>query len=162
MTDIGKTMEQLKPQRQKRREQRIERLGHLHSDCEMNYLRLQKIIGVTTGLTRVYQIGTTAEIEAEFEVTRESAYTRMLILHGHIRTLPWAGNQKMAVRIYDDASMAEVVSIDRQRVRMLNYDYPNNDMYVPDEKNQLNQFLSVWLKRILSEGFPIEQVSILS
>jgi len=153
-------MDKLKPTRQKKREQRIERLGHLHSDCELNYLRLQKIIGNDTGLTRVYQIGSTSEVEAEFVVDRESAYTRMLMLEGHIRTLPWAGSQTMAVRIYDDADMAEVISIDRQRVRLLNYDYPNRDMYVPDEKNQLNHFLGVWLKRILTEGFPVKRISV--
>lgn len=137
-----------------KRQQRIERLSHFHSDCELNYARLLKLIGMDSDQTAVYQSGSDKEIELRIEVLRESQYTRLLSLKGRMEFLPWAGTQIMAVRMYDDAQMAEVISIDRRRVRLINYVYPNKDMYAPDEKNQLNHFLGRWLEHMLSSGLP--------
>lgn len=145
-----------------RRQKRVQRLSHFHSDCELNYARLRKLIGDCSSGSYLYQSrewGEGKEIELSIEITQESRYTRMLRIRGTMSFLPLAGAQTMHVRVYDDARMVEVISMDRKRVRLINYFYPNKDMYAPDEKNQLNHFLGRWLEHMLSNGLP-EKTSI--
>jgi len=71
--------------------------------------------------------------------------------------LPWETEQRMAVRLYLDARMAEVVSCGAERVRLLKYAYPNEHMYSPDEKNQINRFLGKWLEHFIRLGRPMDQ-----
>lgn len=139
-----------------KRQQRIERLSYFHSDCELNYVRLQKLVGDQTNKTCVLRSGAKEEIELRIDISEESKYSRLLRLEGRMGFLPWACTQEMIVRMYDDARMAEVISVDRRRVRLINYKYPNKDMYAPDEKNQLNHFLGRWLEHMLATGLPTE------
>ena len=137
-----------------KRQQRIERLGYFHSDCELNYVRLQKLVGDKKDTSCAFKSTVNQEIELTIEISGESKYSRLLQLEGRMDFLPWACAQQMIVRMYDDAQMAEIVSIDRRRVRLINYVYPNKDMYAPDEKNQLNHFLGRWLEHMLNNGLP--------
>jgi uncharacterized protein YqiB (DUF1249 family) len=59
---------------------------------------------------------------------------------------------KMVIRLYHDARMAEVIS--NQDIRQIKprYDYPNTKMHLPDEKQQINQFLKEWLQLCLKLG----------
>lgn len=59
---------------------------------------------------------------------------------------------KMIIRLYHDARMAEVISSqDVQQVKP-RYDYPNEQMHLPDEKQQINYFLKEWLQLCLQLG----------
>ena len=49
------------------------------------------------------------------------------------------------VRIYEDAHLAEVISYQGKSRIKFKYEYPNNNMYVPDEKRQGNLLLYDWL-----------------
>lgn len=137
-----------------KRLQRVERLTHFHSDCEVNYARVLKLVGTGTEGTFVYQSGENTDVELRIDVSQESKYTRLLSLEGTMHGLPWANSQKMFVRVYDDARMAEVVNTNSKRVQFIHYTYPNKNMYAPDEKNQLNHFLGHWLEHMLSKGLP--------
>ncbi len=59
---------------------------------------------------------------------------------------------KMVIRLYHDARLAEVLS--NQDIRQIKprYDYPNNTMHLPDEKQQINIFLKEWLQLSLQLG----------
>ena len=59
---------------------------------------------------------------------------------------------KMVVRLYHDARMAEVIS--NQDVQQIKprYDYPNEKMHLPNEKQQVNYFLKEWLQLCLKLG----------
>lgn len=59
---------------------------------------------------------------------------------------------KMIIRLYHDARMAEVIS--NQGVRQIKprYDYPNSEMHLPDEKQQISLFLKEWLQLCLKLG----------
>lgn len=59
---------------------------------------------------------------------------------------------KMVVRLYHDARMADVIS--NQDVQQIKprYDYPNRQMHLPDEKQQINFFLKEWLQLCLQLG----------
>jgi len=136
-----------------RKSQALEKLGNLHSDCELNFVRLTKLMpNMHKGGKVRYLAGDYDETSLEIEVTETDRYTHFLRLTGHMADLPWVGEHRMMVRYYADARMAEVVSNGAQRVRLLRYAYPNNQMYTPDEKNQINRFLGKWLKHFLEHG----------
>jgi len=59
---------------------------------------------------------------------------------------------KMTIRLYHDARMAEVISNQDIRQVKPRYDYPNNKMHLPDEKEQINIFLKAWLQLCLKLG----------
>ena len=56
------------------------------------------------------------------------------------------------VRMYHDAKMAEVLSGLNQGMLPPVYQFPNTEMKQPDEKIQLNRFLSEWLNFCLEFG----------
>ena len=59
---------------------------------------------------------------------------------------------KMVIRLYHDARLAEVISNqDVQQVKP-RYEYPNQKMHLPDEKQQINIFLKEWLQLSLQLG----------
>lgn len=58
----------------------------------------------------------------------------------------------MIIRLYHDARMAEVISSQDIRQVKPRYDYPNRDMHLPDEKQQINLFLNEWLHLCLRLG----------
>lgn len=58
----------------------------------------------------------------------------------------------MIIRLYHDARMAEVISSQDIRQVKPRYDYPNEDMHHPDEKQQINLFLNEWLHLCLRLG----------
>ncbi|MBA6356853.1 MULTISPECIES: DUF1249 domain-containing protein [unclassified Colwellia] len=59
---------------------------------------------------------------------------------------------KMIIRLYHDARMAEVISNQDIKQVKPRYDYPNSKMHLPDEKEQINQFLKEWLQLCLKLG----------
>ena len=135
----------------------LENLVNLHSDCELNFARLSKLMPNMDAQDRVrFLAGNYDESYLDIEVTGIDRYTRFLQLSGRMNDTPWAGEQRMAVRLYLDARMAEVISCGAERVRLLRYPYPNDHMYGPDEKNQINSFLGKWLEHFLKFGRPVD------
>lgn len=135
----------------------LENLVNLHSDCELNFARLSKLMpGMESGSRVRYLAGNYDESFLDIEVTDTDRYTCFLQLSGRMSDTPWAGEQRMAVRLYLDARMAEVISCGAERVRLLRYPYPNDHMYSPDEKNQINSFLGKWLEHFLQYGRPLD------
>tara|TARA_R110001583_G_scaffold12280_12_gene54681 strand:- start:3 stop:446 length:444 start_codon:yes stop_codon:yes gene_type:complete len=63
-----------------------------------------------------------------------------------------AFHPRMAIRMYHDARMAEVISSQDIFQVQPRYDYPNKNMHQQDEKQQINQFLNEWLHLCLEHG----------
>jgi len=59
---------------------------------------------------------------------------------------------KMTIRLYHDVRIAEVISNQDIKQVKPRYDYPNSKMHLPDEKEQINQFLKEWLQLCLKLG----------
>lgn len=68
----------------------------------------------------------------------------------------WMTNPSMLVRVYHDASTAEVVSYQGHRNLKPRYTSPNPKMYHCDEKTQVNIFLGEWLSHSLKVGRSIK------
>lgn len=79
-------------------------------------------------------------------------YTDTFMLEQVAAAGKWINNPKMTVRLYHDASVAEVMSSCGHRPVQPVRDYPNKFMHHPDEKAQLNCFLSEWLNFCLKHG----------
>ena len=135
----------------------VEQLIELHTDCEVNFARLRKLMpSLEKGDSRRFLAGSYDEAYLHIEVVESDRYTRFVHLSGCMGELPWEGEQRMAVRVYLDASMAEVISCGAERVRLLRYPYPNDQMYSRDEKNQINRFLGKWLNHFIRHGHPVK------
>jgi len=137
------------------------KLGALH---EGNYQRLCRLFHIMEDSgeaefslhTGHYYVG-----KVSIKMLESCKYTDTALLEQTAATGRWLNNPKMTVRLYHDAGVAEVISCCRhRRIESVN-DYPNRFMHHPDEKNQINQFLSEWLNFCLAFGHcQSEQISV--
>lgn len=134
-------------------------LAGLQSACAANYARLMQLLpemraGLATrriALSRgEHSLGVLS-----LEVVDVSPYTSTLHLQQE-QQLPWLPLPRLEVRVYHDARLAEVVVADNARRLRSLYPYPNEAMYQPDEKTQLNLFLGEWLTHCLVCGHELE------
>lgn len=154
------------------------RISTLMNLCEVNYMLLIRLLASNNdaeivGDKRCYFISDFLSYQTEIlEVTR---YTSLVSI---CQTLPYSKitseksiqqtdspivnfssgkfstllRPKMVIRLYHDARMAEVISNQDIRQVKPRYDYPNSKMHLPDEKQQINQFLKEWLQLSLKLG----------
>lgn len=126
------------------------RLSTLMNLCEINYMLMLRLLADNekVGEQRCFFISDFLSYTIEVnEVTR---YTSLVTISqdalvGNIK-LSQVLCPKMVIRLYHDARMAEVISNQDISQVKPRYDYPNTDMHLPDEKQQINQFLKEWLQ----------------
>ena len=110
----------------------------------MNYARLIALLpGMQEGTDAwQFEVGKQSRIAVSVVVVQRSPYTTLIELEqGHSEMdLP-----RISIRLSHDADVAEVVSWDGHRHWQAKYNYPNPQMYQPDEKVSLNRFISDWL-----------------
>ncbi|QOL27249.1 DUF1249 domain-containing protein [Thalassotalea sp. LPB0316] len=58
----------------------------------------------------------------------------------------------MVIRLYHDAKTSEVISSQHVAKIAPRYDYPNKQMHLPNEKQQVMMFLKEWLQLCLTQG----------
>ncbi|WP_369601104.1 DUF1249 domain-containing protein [Hahella sp. SMD15-11] len=141
----------------------MKRIGHryvpdlalMDALCEGNYHKLSRLI-------RDWDHCHEREIElvhrgqplgrVALEVTEVCRYTNTVVARQTRATGPWLNNPDMVIRVYHDARSAEVVRVaGHGRLHGHRY-YPNEAMHLPDEKAQMNRFLSDWLGFCLQHG----------
>jgi len=131
----------------------LQRLGAL---CEGNYQRLRRLRRVQGGDTDVLQFDLHREAHylgrVSISVLQQTRYTETLLLEQVHNSGRWLNNPELTVRVYHDASMAEVISFYGNRQVAAVNDYPNRFMHHPDEKVQLNGFVADWLDYCLRFG----------
>ena len=135
-------------------------LAAQQAECEANYARLMRLLPnidvvdcCDLGIGRVHN----QRRQYRLSVTERCRYTTMLsISQLDNEHTPWSKTPDFSLRIYHDARMAEVVSVNRHRNLRASYDYPNQQMYQRDEKTQLNQFLGEWLSHCLEHGHTLD------
>lgn len=87
------------------------------------------------------------------ELQESSRYTDTFFLEQTAAVGKWVNNPKMMVRLYHDALVAEVIGKHGRQAAAGVNDYPNQQMHLPDEKNQLNLFLAEWLNFCITYGY---------
>ncbi|HEX4974714.1 MAG TPA: DUF1249 domain-containing protein [Pseudomonadales bacterium] len=135
-------------------------LGRHLSQCEWNYHRLLKLLPAQTQNECSYVIVSGKQnIQVKLHITERSKYTTTLQLltpDTSGESALWPAGPSMVVRLYHDASLAEVLSCQQQTHFAPVYDYPNPAMRQRDEKAQLNRFLGDWLTHCLAFGHATE------
>jgi uncharacterized protein len=125
-----------------------------HAECEVNFLRLQKLLpGFENGQSRGIGLrihASHAEM-VELRVMSRQPYTADVVLR---QGRPVWGDKaaELQIRVYLDARMAEVVGSAHVRRLLPRYDYPNPRMLARDEKWQSDRLLGEWLSSCLSHG----------
>lgn len=117
---------------------------------ETNYAKLVRLMPCekTQGQHRVYDINGTA---FQLRIVESTRYTSLLSIES-MQQSPCYLKPVFRVRLYHDARVAEVCSIQQKSQIKPRYDYPNSHMYQRDEKYQINAFLSDWLIYCLKHG----------
>ena len=142
------------------------RLSTLMNLCEVNYMLLLRLLvsnnnEESVGDERHFFISDLLSYHTKIlEITR---YTSLITISQNLPcSEPRQGDDcvefapflrpKMTIRLYHDARMAEVISNQDIRQVKPRYDYPNVKMHLPDEKQQISQFLKEWLQLCLKLG----------
>jgi len=130
------------------------------AECEANYARLLKLLPETGSrkLSVTYPGGQTVTVL--FEVMENFRYTSSVRISQCAASCDWLHLPSMAVRLYHDASMAEVVNAEHMRQLRGIYRYPNEQMLHIDEKVQRNLYLGEWLRYCLRHGHVVEEVGL--
>jgi len=123
-------------------------IGDLHSLCESNYVRLLRVFPAYEKANATELVA--GQLVLVLEVTERTRYTTLMRVtqrgqHG----IP---AMDLDVRLYHDASMAEVIAFQRHRHLRGRYAYPNPNMYQRDEKIQQNRYLAELLELCLAQG----------
>jgi len=131
-------------------------LSHLMNLCEVNYMMLLRLLAdkELAGEKRCFFISDF--LSYTILVTEVTRYTSLITMtqDAHIDGYNSTNlfRPKMVIRLYHDARLAEVISNQDIRQVKPRYDYPNNKMHMPDEKQQINIFLKEWLQLSLQLG----------
>ena len=145
------------------------------ANCELNYLRLCQIMPSLNlkGLDGAsadqhlescpaedqkrchIDLGADRLAHLQLMITERCRFTTMVNLHLNIESMSQACQAacvNLSIRLYHDVNMAEVVACNQQPSRLASYQYPNELMFQPDEKEQQNRFLAEWLSLTLKQG----------
>ena len=95
-------------------------------------------------------------VTVELTVVETFKYTNTLKIIQKPELTEWIKNPVMLVRIYHDASTAEVISSQGHSKFQARYPRVNPMMYHSDEKKQINDFLGEWLSLCITVGRSVD------
>ena len=119
--------------------------------CASNYAKLSRLVSLVD-----LEVGEGFYLEIEnqpkllIQLEQKSRHTVTYRLQQDSEKISL--KRRYLVRMYHDAMVAEVLSGLNQGMLPPVYPYPNSQMKQPDEKIQLNRFLSEWLNFCLEFG----------
>lgn len=119
--------------------------------CASNYAKLQRLVGMADlELEQGFSLEVHKQPPLRIRLKQISKHTATYELHQQAENIGL--NRCYLVRMYHDAKVAEVLSGLNKGMLPPTYPYPNDQMKQPDEKIQLNRFLSEWLNFCLEFG----------
>jgi len=131
-------------------------LSSLMHLCDTNYLLLLKLGADKMQQGEQRQFSIAPQLSYQLLINEVTRYTSLLTIEQTGNLTPTALQQllhpSMVIRLYHDARMAEVISSQDIHQVKPRYDYPNHKMHLPDEKQQISQFLKEWLQLCLAHG----------
>ena len=130
-------------------------LKELSGICESNYLHLLKLMPkMDAGESREFNItgGVNHATSIRLKVVEQFKYTQGIMVEQVSDLHDYLTPPRMEVRMYHDLRTAEVISFDNNHRFNGVYHYPNPQMRLPDEKHQINHFLSDWLTHCFLHG----------
>ena len=133
------------------------------AECDANYIRLRQLFpdmdeksDLKFGIRTTTREGATVVIR----ITARCPFTTMLTVNVTSQNeelfVKWPN---LDVRIYHDVRSAEVIRFDQHRNFRFRYPTPNDNMFQPDEKSQINKFLGELLTHCIEHGYSLEPVA---
>ena len=134
----------------------VPNLAQQQAESTGNYLLLDRLLGLLDE-SRSAIFGLPGQGQILLTETERSAYTSFITL-APLESLDWLMVPQLDVRMYHDARMAEVASING--FRPIKGSHPRGEVgkHV-DEKQQINRHLGEWLRHCLDHGLAISQLS---
>jgi len=133
------------------------------AECDANYIRLRQLFpGMDAESDLKFGIRSTTNEGATvvIKITERCPYTTMLNVcvssEDEELFLKWPN---LDIRIYHDVRSAEVIRFDRHKNFRFRYSTPNDNMFHPDEKSQINKFLGELLTHCIKHGYSLERVA---
>ena len=140
------------------------------AECDANYIRLVRLFphmdqedffkfGVDAGQSGTVTGQTVDGSEVTIVIHERCPYTTMLNVKVEGDTASeWVKWPTLEVRVYHDIKSAEVVAFERHRNFKFRYPTPNDQMYQPDEKSQINRYFGELLNFCYQHGHSLERV----
>jgi len=116
---------------------------------EQNYESLLRLIPNLHDIQHETRL-TLNDIEHLSITIREQCRYTTVIDIGHLLNNSLLPDLTMAIRVYHDARMAEVIRYQCHSHFKPSYNYPNEEMLQPLEKRQINLFFEDWLKHCIT------------
>lgn len=112
--------------------------------CETNFSLLCRLLPDRRqpGEAVCYQV---AQVHYRMSIVEVTRYTTLVIIEQVVPAMTLWCLPSMTVRLYHDATVAEVCASQQISHFKSRYDYPNQYLHQRDEKHQINQFLADWL-----------------
>ncbi|MDO7083790.1 DUF1249 domain-containing protein [Pseudocolwellia sp. AS88] len=125
-------------------------LATLMNLCDVNYMLLIKLLADKEEVGQARKFFISDFLSYVVSVNEVTRYTTLVTISQDTievgKELSQLFQPKMVIRLYHDARMAEVITSQNIRQVKPRYDYPNSEMHLPDEKQQINMFLKEWLQ----------------
>ena len=116
---------------------------------EQNYRGLLQLIPDLKNM-RLQSRLTLNDIEhLQITIREQCPYTTVIDI-SHLLEHSLVPDLTMTIRVYHDARMAEVIRYQRHSRFKPSYRYPNESMYQPLEKRQINLIFDDWLKHCIA------------
>tara|TARA_R110002072_G_scaffold104540_3_gene229044 strand:- start:28586 stop:29077 length:492 start_codon:yes stop_codon:yes gene_type:complete len=143
------------------------------AECDANYIRLLRLFpgmsesdslefGVDSGnetAPNALQGRTEDGAIVTISILERCPYTTMMTVKvTNEEDKPWVKWPTLDVRVYHDIKSAEVISFERHRNFKFRYYTPNQQLFQPDEKSQINRFFGELLTFCYKHGHSLESV----
>ena len=133
------------------------------AECDANYIRLRQLfpdMGEESDLKFGIRTTTREGATVVIRITERCPFTTMLTVNVTSQNeelfVKWPN---LDVRIYHDVRSAEVIRFDQHRNFRFRYPTPNDNMFQPDEKSQINKFFGELLTHCIEHGYSLEPVA---
>ena len=144
------------------------------AECDANYIRLSRLfprmdeddvlefgIDSASHSTSDYsKVGVSSDgAVVTMRIERRCPYTTMLkVIVTNEKDKPWIKWPTLDVRVYHDIKSAEVIGFERHRNIKFRYSIPNENMFQPDEKSQINRYFGELLTFCFENGHSLDTV----
>ena len=132
------------------------------AECDANYIRLHRLFPDMESEDEIRfgaRVGRKEATIVVIRVLQRCPFTTMMTVNvSPEKSKPFIKWPSMELRVYHDVKSAEIVRFERHRNFRFRYPTPNEYMFQPDEKSQINKFLGELLTHCIQHGYSLEPV----
>ena len=132
------------------------------AECDANYIRLLKLFpdmdsedDIELGMRTRTEEGVTVLIRIQERCPFTTMVAVTVTAEEDKPLIRWPS---LELRVYHDVHSAEVVRFERHRNFRFRYPTPNEYMFQPDEKSQINRYLGELLTYCIEHGYSLAPV----